>query len=70
MIYFEDCIVAGIKMGVMSIILVASLPMVLGNQMLYYYPFIPSPYLSTVPEPLVYRMPGMLPQSMGNRWTS
>jgi len=54
-------------MGVMSIILVASLPLVLGNQMFYYYPFIPSPYLNTMQEPLVYRMPGLLPHSMGNR---
>ena len=57
-------------MGVMSIILVASLPLVLGNQMFYYFPIIPSPYLDPVVEPLVYRMPGLLPSSMGNRWNT
>jgi hypothetical protein len=58
---------SGIKMGVASILLVVSLPLVLSNQLFYYYPIMPTQYTQTLPAS-TYQLPSPLPPSMGNRY--
>ena len=67
-------------MGLLSILLVVSVPCILSDQMFYFYPgyvgqagrspFIPQgPVVLPYSTPLQTNINSLAPQSMGNRWT-